>query len=94
MKYGNKPGIFVEPQSQNKEINEVFTIKEIQRIVKKLKNDKSCRLDHIRNEFLKSCLKEIFQIFVNYLNLFYLRVAYLMIGTLDWFYLFTKMKVI
>ena len=60
--------ISVDPQSENEETNEAFTI-EIQSIVKKLKNGKACGVDHIRNEFLKSCPKEILQIFVNFFNL-------------------------
>ena len=65
----NEPVISVDPQSENEEINEAFTIEEIQSIVKKLKNGKACGVDHIRNEFLKSYPKEILQIFVNFFNL-------------------------
>ena len=65
----NEPIISVDAQSENEEINEAFTIEEIQCIVKKLKNGKACGVDHIRNEFLKSCPNEILQIFVNFFNL-------------------------
>ena len=65
----NEPVISVDPQSENEEINEAFTIEEIQCIVKKLENGKACGVDHIRNELLKSCPKGILQIFVNFFNL-------------------------
>ena len=54
----------------NHDINEPFTKQEIEKLLKKkLKNDKSCGIDNIINEFLKFCPSEMKSIIVKIFNL-------------------------
>ena len=45
--------------SINKEINKHFTVQEINALIKNLKNNKSCGIDNIINEFIKHCPLEM-----------------------------------
>ena len=56
-------------QDVNEEINNMFTVDEIRAIIRKLKNGKACGIDHIRNEFLKSCPEPIMQLITDLFNL-------------------------
>ena len=55
--------------SDNEELNNLFTLKEIECVIKTLKLGKACGLDKIRNEFLKKCPVELLNIIVKYFNL-------------------------
>ena len=61
--------IHIHPDSINEDINIEFSLEEIKCIIKKLKNGKACGMDHVRNEFLKTCTDEILEIFVKLFNL-------------------------
>ena len=55
--------------SVNDNLNVHFTTDEIVKLVNKLKNNKACGIDFIRNEFLKYCPKEIISMITELFNL-------------------------
>ena len=55
--------------SSNDLINEPFSVAEISGIVKKLKSNKACGIDHIINEFLKYCPQPMLCIIVKFFNI-------------------------
>ena len=56
-------------RSANDELNVNFTTKEIADVIKKLKNNKACGIDMIRNEFIKNCSKDMIEVITNLFNL-------------------------
>lgn len=52
----------------NEEINTIFTFNEIMRLVKKLKNNKTCGTDLIINEFIKHCPGQVIECIVTLFN--------------------------
>ena len=56
-------------RSANDELNVNFTKKEIADVIKKLKNNKACGIDMIRNEFIKNCSKDVIEVITNLFNL-------------------------
>ena len=56
-------------RSANDELNVNFTAKEIADVIKKLKNNKACGIDMIRNEFIKNCSKDVIEVITNLFNL-------------------------
>ena len=55
--------------SENVEINKPFTLSEIKQVIKKLKNEKACGIDNIKNEYLKNCPDNVVNIIVDLFNL-------------------------
>ncbi|KAJ8049160.1 hypothetical protein HOLleu_01775 [Holothuria leucospilota] len=61
-----------QAHSVNMDINQPFTLDEVQNIVKKLKNNKSSGIDNIINEFLKYCPVAVLKLVVEMFNLIFL----------------------
>ena len=59
----------VDKDSIDQELNVDFTLEEIQKLIKQLRNNKACGIDQIRNEFLKCCNDDLMKIIVNFFNL-------------------------
>lgn len=55
--------------NDNLELNNLFTKEEVVKVIKKLKNNKACGLDLIRNEMLKCCSAELLDFMVDLFNL-------------------------
>ena len=55
--------------SINEDLNKDFQVAEIILLISKLKSNKACGIDHIRNEFLKKCPKEIIEIITLLFNI-------------------------
>ena len=53
----------------NDELNTSFTTKEIADVIKKLKNNKACGINLIRNEFIKNCSNDMRDVVTNLFNL-------------------------
>ena len=53
----------------NDELNASFNTKEIVDVIKKLKNNKACGIDLIRNEFIKNCSNDMLEVVTNLFNL-------------------------
>ena len=56
-------------RSANDELNVNFFTKEIADVIKKLKNNKPCGIDMIRNEFIKNCSNDVMEVITNLFNL-------------------------
>ena len=55
--------------SLNEEINKVFSVVEVNNVIKKLKNSKACGIDSVINEFLKNSPQEMLQVLVKFFNI-------------------------
>ena len=55
--------------SINEELNKDFTVAELKLLISKLKSNKACGIDHIRNEFLKYCPSEMLEIITLLFNI-------------------------
>lgn len=53
----------------SEELNRNFTVAEIIRCIKKLKNNKACGIDLVINEYLKNCPQNVIVLIVNLFNL-------------------------
>ena len=56
-------------RSVNDELNASFNTKEIADVIKKLKNNKACGIDLIRNEFIKNCSNDMLEVVTNLFHL-------------------------
>ncbi len=54
--------------SINEEINREFTLNEIERSIKSLKNNKACGIDNVINEYLKNCPAQLLTVIVKLFN--------------------------
>ena len=54
--------------ANNEHVNIDFSMDELNHVIKKCKNGKACGIDHIRNEFFKSCPPEMLQVILNFFN--------------------------
>ena len=55
--------------SNNEELNKDFTVNEIKFLISKLKSNKACGIDNIRNEFLKNCPCDMIEIITFLFNI-------------------------
>ena len=55
--------------SINEELNKDFTVAELKLLISKLKSNKACGIDNIRNEFLKYCSSEMLEIITVLFNI-------------------------
>ena len=55
--------------SINEELNKDFLVTEIKLLISKLKSNKACGIDFIRNEFLKNCPSEMIEIITLLFNI-------------------------
>ena len=55
--------------SSNCDLNTEFTVSELKKMIKKLKNGKACGIDNLSNEFFKNCPESVLLIIVELFNI-------------------------
>ena len=64
----NEDSFNVINEASNEYLDKEFSVNELLTIAKKLKNNKACGIDNIRNEFIKNCSPEMFSFMKDMFN--------------------------